>query len=102
MTDPRPTHPKPHAAMPARSPDTEPSAAEAVAGEQGPEGPEPLRLDHFLKLSAVSESGGQAKLMIQGGEVKVNGEVETRRRRKLKVGDVVEFEGKRYPVTEMS
>ncbi|MCE9607219.1 MAG: RNA-binding S4 domain-containing protein [Planctomycetia bacterium] len=60
--------------------------------------PEPLRLDHFLKLSAMSETGGQAKTLIQGGEVKVNGEVETRRRRKLKVGDVVEIGGKQYPV----
>lgn len=60
----------------------------------------PLRLDHFLKMNAISESGGQAKLMIQNGEVKVNGEVETRRRRKLSVGDVVEVGGKKFPVTE--
>lgn len=62
---------------------------------------EPLRLDHFLKLSAVSGTGGQAKLLIQSGEVKVNGETETRRRRKLHPGDVVEFEGKHYTVTEI-
>lgn len=61
---------------------------------------EPLRLDHFLKLNAVSETGGQAKLLIQAGEVKVNGEVETRRRKKLQPGDVVEFEGKEYLVTD--
>lgn len=60
---------------------------------------EPLRLDHFLKRSAVSETGGQAKLLIQGGEVKLNGEVETRRRKKLQAGDVVECEGKTYVVT---
>ena len=58
----------------------------------------PLRLDHFLKRSALSETGGQAKVMIQGGEVKVNGEIETRRRRKLIVGDVVELGGKRFSV----
>ncbi len=62
--------------------------------------PEPLRLDHFLKLSAESGTGGQAKLMIQNGEVKVNGEIETRRRRKLAVGDVVEVGGKRFSVRE--
>jgi ribosome-associated protein len=60
-----------------------------------------LRLDHFLKLIAQSETGGQAKLMIQSGEVKVNGEVETRRRRKLVVGDVVEVGGSRFPVKEI-
>lgn len=59
---------------------------------------EPLRLDHFLKLSAVSDTGGQAKLLIQAGEVKVNGEIETRRRKKLQAGDVVEHEGKKYVV----
>jgi len=59
-----------------------------------------LRLDHFLKLIAVSETGGQAKAMIQGGEVKVNGEVETRRRKKLAATDVVEFAGKRFAVKD--
>ena len=59
-----------------------------------------LRLDHFVKLNFGSETGGQAKLMIQNGEVKVNGEVETRRRRKLIVGDVVEVGGRKIPVTE--
>ena len=60
--------------------------------------PEPraLRLDQFLKLSGIAESGGQAKLLIQSGEVQVNGEVETRRRKKLVLGDVVEIEGTRY------
>ncbi len=60
--------------------------------------PEPvtLRLDQFLKLSGIAESGGRAKLLIQSGEVQVNGEVETRRRRKLVIGDVVEFDGTRY------
>jgi ribosome-associated protein len=61
-----------------------------------------LRLDHFLKLIDQSDTGGQAKLMIQAGEVKVNGEVETRRRRKLVVGDMVEVNGKRYPVDATS
>ena len=60
--------------------------------------PEPvtLRLDQFLKLRGIAESGGRAKLLIQGGEVQVNGEVETRRRRKLVVSDVVEVDGTRY------
>ena len=50
-------------------------------------------LDQFLKLQGIADTGGQAKLMIQGGEVKVNGEIETRRRRKLVSGDIVEIAG---------
>jgi ribosome-associated protein len=60
--------------------------------------PEPIRLDHFLKSNHLSGSGGIAKLLIQNGEVRVNGEVETRRRRKLKSGDVVDFGGSRFTV----
>jgi ribosome-associated protein len=52
-----------------------------------------IRLDQFLKLAGVAETGGQAKLMIQAGEVVVNGEVETRRRRQLHPGDVVIVDG---------
>lgn len=62
--------------------------------------PKKLCLDQFLKLSWVVETGGHAKFVIQHGEVKVNGEIETRRRRKLVVGDVVEIGGKQLVVTE--
>lgn len=61
---------------------------------------EALRLDQFLKLRGITDTGGQAKLSIQSGEVQVNGEVETRRRRKLFRGDVVEFDGVAYPLDE--
>lgn len=56
-----------------------------------PTGPEPdaLRLDQFLKLHGIADTGGQAKVMIQAGEVKLNGAVETRRRKKLAPGDIV-------------
>jgi len=57
-----------------------------------------LRLDQFLKLCALADSGGRAKFLIQGGEVKVNGQVETRRRRKLVHGDVVEVGGQAVEV----
>ena len=51
--------------------------------------PEPtIRLDQFLKRCGVA-TGGQAKLLIQSGEVLVNNEVETRRRKKLRAGDEV-------------
>ena len=59
-----------------------------------------LRLDQFLKLCGTAATGGQAKLLIQGGDVHVNGEQETRRRRKLVAGDVVEVGGKVYRVGE--
>ena len=59
-----------------------------------------IRLDQFLKLKNVVSSGGEAKILIQGGAVKLNGEVETRRRKQLFAGDRVEFEGEEYPVTD--
>ncbi len=49
-----------------------------------------LRLDDALKLAGVATTGGEAKVLIQGGAVRVNGEVETRRKRKLVEGDIVE------------
>lgn len=52
--------------------------------------PEYIELQQFLKLSGLVDSGGQAKHLIQEGEVKVNGVTETRRRRKLYVGDTIE------------
>ncbi len=48
-----------------------------------------IRLDQFLKVQRVVATGGQAKLMIQSGEVLVNGQVETCRGRQLMVGTVV-------------
>ncbi|MHB8900642.1 MAG: RNA-binding S4 domain-containing protein [Thermoguttaceae bacterium] len=57
-----------------------------------------IQLDQFLKLTGLVETGGQAKGWIQGGEVRVNGQVETRRGRKLKAGDVVDFRGESFEV----
>ena len=53
---------------------------------------ETIKLDQFLKLAQVVESGGQAKHLIKTGFVLVNGEVEFRRGRKLRDGDVVVVE----------
>lgn len=50
---------------------------------------EMIRLGQFLKHAAIVESGSEAKAIIQGGEVMVNGEVETRRGRQLHPGDRV-------------
>lgn len=52
-----------------------------------------IDLQDFLKLRGVVETGGEAKFRVQGGEVRLNGEVETRRRKKLRRGDVVEYAG---------
>ncbi len=59
-----------------------------------------IRLDQFLKLSGAIHTGGQAKLLIQAGEVLVNGAVETRRRKQLSPGDEVTFDGETFVVDE--
>jgi ribosome-associated protein len=59
-----------------------------------------LRLDQFLKSNTIAQTGGQAKLLIQAGEVKVNGQIETKRRRKLVAGDVVELNGRSWQVED--
>lgn len=62
------------------------------------EKPSGIRLDQFLKFSGLVGTGGQAKLLIQDGLVLVNGKTETRRRRKLQIGDVVEVDDQRFVV----
>ena len=52
-----------------------------------------IKLGQALKASGLCESGVDAKFVIQDGLVKVNGEVDTRRGKKLVPGDVVEFDG---------
>lgn len=59
-----------------------------------------IKLDSFLKLCGASQTGGEAKMMIQDGFVKVNGEIETRRGKKLYTKDEVEFDGNIYTVGE--
>ncbi|MCK4839368.1 MAG: RNA-binding S4 domain-containing protein [Desulfobulbaceae bacterium] len=52
-----------------------------------------IRLGQFLKMAVLVETGGEAKARIQGGEVLLNNEVETRRGRQLHHLDVVEIAG---------
>jgi ribosome-associated protein len=61
-----------------------------------------LRLDHFLKINGIAATGGHAKLLIQSGEVIVDGQVETRRRRKLTNGNTVHVGGKDFVVSGLS
>ncbi|MCD6521007.1 MAG: RNA-binding S4 domain-containing protein [Anaerolineae bacterium] len=52
-----------------------------------------IRLDQFMKFVGLAKSGGEAKHLIQSGQVLVNGVVETHRSRKLHPGDRVTFAG---------
>ncbi|MTI80695.1 MAG: S4 domain-containing protein YaaA [Firmicutes bacterium] len=54
---------------------------------------ETIKLDQFLKWAGITDTGGQSKIFIQSDYVKVNGEVENRRGRKLIPGDLVEIKG---------
>ena len=57
-----------------------------------------IKLDQLLKYEGLADSGVHAKEIITGGRVKVNGEVEARRGRKIYRGYVVEYKGKEYTV----
>ena len=54
---------------------------------------EPVELFKILKFEGLTTTGGEAKLLIGDGQVTVNGETETRRRRKMVGGDVIDFRG---------
>ncbi|ASQ48074.1 MAG: S4 domain-containing protein YaaA [Leptotrichia sp.] len=54
-----------------------------------------IKLDQLLKWANLVESGAMAKMVILNGDVKVNGEIETRRGKKIYPGDVVEFNGEK-------
>ena len=57
-----------------------------------------IKLGQTMKLAGLIDSGLEAKIVIQNGEVKVNGEVDTRRGKKLVPGDIFEYEGNRVKV----
>ena len=59
-----------------------------------------IELNAFLNKIGLAATGGQAKQIIRSGEMKVNGEAETRNKKKLHAGDFVEYLGKRYAVDE--
>lgn len=56
---------------------------------------QPVELYKLLKFEGLVDSGGMAKMVIDAGDVLVNGECETRKRRKLYDGDQVEFAGEK-------
>lgn len=75
---------------------------ESASDSQTPPVPEQetIKLDQFLKLADVVQSGGEAKHLIKSGAVFVNGEEELRRGRKLRAGDTVTVDGEDYVIEE--
>ena len=57
-----------------------------------------IKLQDLLKFANVVSTGGEAKIIIQEGEVKVNGEVCTQRGKKIRPGDDVVLDGQHYTV----
>lgn len=58
-----------------------------------------IKLDQMLKFANAVEGGGMAKNVILDGLVKVNGNVELQRGKKLRGGDTVEFNGEKYIIS---
>ena len=58
-----------------------------------------IKLDSFLKYAGAVQTGGHAKLLVQNGEVLVNGEVCTMRGKKIRPGDTVAYGGVLYEAT---
>lgn len=59
---------------------------------------ETIQLDNFLKLAGLVATGGEAKVVIQSGQVLLNGAVETRRKKKIRRGDRVTYAGQTLEV----
>ncbi|MFC4781434.1 S4 domain-containing protein YaaA [Eubacterium multiforme] len=57
-----------------------------------------IKLDSFLKWAGVASLGSEAKIYISEEMVKVNGEVCTQRGKKLRSGDIIEFEEEKYKI----
>jgi len=58
-----------------------------------------IPLNNLLKVLNLVETGGEANIRITDGEVKVNGQIETQKRKKLRPGDVVEFQKKKITIS---
>ena len=57
-----------------------------------------IKLQDLMKFANLTSSGGEAKVLIQEGEVSVNGEVCLQRGKKIRPGDTVSFQGRQYTV----
>lgn len=61
-----------------------------------------IKLGQALKLAGFVSSGVEAKIAVQDGMVKVNGEVDVRRGRKLINGDIVEYDGSQFKIESVA
>ena len=59
---------------------------------------EPVELYKILKFEGIVASGGEAKAVIDDGQVLVNGEIETRKRKKIISGDTIEFMNAKFKI----
>lgn len=59
---------------------------------------EPVELYKLLKFEGLASSGGEAKILVAEGLVTVNGAIETRKRKKIVAGDIVEFGGEQFRI----
>lgn len=59
---------------------------------------EPVELFKILKFEGIAASGGEAKALIADGQVLVNGQVETRKRKQIVADDILEFAGEKHLV----
>ncbi len=57
-----------------------------------------IRLDNLIKFAGIAVTGGQAKILIQNGEIKVNGEICTMRGKKMRNGDIAQYKEKTIEV----
>jgi len=57
-----------------------------------------IKLDSFMKWANIVSQGSEAKIYIKDGLIKINGETEIRRGRKLYKNDIVEFNGEEYKI----
>lgn len=57
-----------------------------------------IKLGQFLKWTGIADTGTDSKLLISEGKVKVNGQVELRRGKKLEKGDIIEIEEAKYKI----
>ena len=60
---------------------------------------EPVELYKILKFEGLASSGGEAKQVIAGGQILLNGEIETRKRKKIVAGDVITFGSDKLLIT---
>lgn len=58
-----------------------------------------IKLDALLKFAGLADTGGEAKILIQNGEVSVNGEICTMRGKKIRSGDTISVEGNEVTVS---